>query len=289
MAFVPTLIEPIRRVALQNSIEPEALLAVVEIECGGRPFEADGITPGFLFERHVFFKQLAAWPAKQKAAIAQGLAIPKWSRATQYRDQGSSAGRAAVLDRARAVDAEAANRSCSWGIGQIMGLHAPALGYGSATAMVSQLMAGGVQAQIDCMLRFIKAKPGLVAKLNAHDWPGFAALYNGPAYALNDYDTRLANAHARWKLRNQATVPSPDAEDDIPLGRTPVQNAEPQNAWATPEGIATTVGAGTGTVGTLAAASKTEGPVGYALAFVIVAAFVVGAYFFLQRMKAHPA
>lgn len=290
MAFAAALETPVRRVAQQNGIEPEALLAVVEIECGGQPFEADGRTPRFLFERHVFYRELYKRARhKLQAAIDAGLAIQKWSRTTQYRDLGSSGGRQKVLAAARAIDAECANRSCSWGIGQVMGFHAEALGYGSASAMVSALTIGGLEAQVDCVLRFIRSKPGLIDKLNRHDWAGFALIYNGAGYAANDYDTRLAAAHARWKLKTSPVALPPDADLDIPLGRTPVQNAEAPSAWRTPEGIATAASAGTGVVTAGATvAQDPHSPLGYALAFVIVAAFCIGAYFFIKRMKAHP-
>lgn len=282
------LVEPVQRVAQRNGIEPAALLAVIEIECGGQPFEADGRTPRFLFERHVFYRELYKRARHRlQDAIDVGLAIPKWSRTTQYKDLGSSAGRQKVLSAARVIDAECANRACSWGIGQVMGFHAGGLGYGSATQMVSVLTNGGLDAQIDCVLRFIKSKPGLIGKLNDHDWAGFARIYNGAAYKENDYDTRLASAHARWKLKLSPTPPPPDAEEEIPLGRTPVQNAEPRNPWTTPEGVATGVSAGTG-VAAAAGSAKSDGPLAYALAAVIIMAAAVGMYFLIKRMKAHP-
>lgn len=288
MAFSLALEEPVKRTASRSGIEQAVLLAVVEVECGGRPFENDQRTPGFLFERHVFHRELKKRaPHKLQAAIDAGLAIPTWKRTTQYKDLGSSSGRMKVLAQARAIDEECANRSCSWGVGQVMGFHAEALGYGTATAMVGALIRGGLDAQIDCMLRFIKSKPGLIQKLNSHDWAAFARVYNGEAYEQNDYDTRLDAAHKRWQIKLSPVVLPPDAEEEIPLGRTPVQNAESRNPWTTPEGVATGVGAGTG-VATAVSGSKTDGPLGYALAFVIVAAFCVGAYFFIKRMRAHP-
>jgi hypothetical protein len=289
MAFSAALEQAVRRVAITNGIEPAALLAVAEIECGGTAFEPDQRTPRFLFERHVFFKRLKALaPHKLQDAVNAGLAHKDWRRTQQYKDLGSGAGRQRVLASARAIHEEAANQSCSWGVGQIMGFHAASLGYGSATMMVQTLITGGLDAQIDCFMRFIKTKPGLIAKLNEKDWAGFALAFNGPAYAANDYDTRLDSAHAKWTQREAPIVVAEVEDEEIPLGRTPVQNAEPRNPWTTPEGVATTIGAGTGAVGTVTAASKSEGPMAYALAFVIVASFAVGAFFFIKRMKAHP-
>lgn len=287
MAYAQSLIDAVKQVAAGRGIEPAALMAVVEVECGGEPFEADGRTPRFLFERHVFYKELASRPDLLKVAVDRGLAIPKWSRTTQYKDLGTSAGRQKVLGQARAIDVEAANRACSWGVGQIMGFHAAALGYGSATAMVAELTTGGLGAQIDCMVRFVQSK-GLIAKLNAHDWAGFATAYNGAAYKQNAYDTRLAAAYARWNTEWRGGAPATDVTDDIPLGRVPVQNAEPRNPWTTPEGVATGIGAATG-AGTALSGAKSDGPLGYALAFVIVAAFCIAAFFFIKRMRENPS
>jgi len=38
--------------AKANGIEPAALCALVEVETGGKLFEADGRTPQFLYERN---------------------------------------------------------------------------------------------------------------------------------------------------------------------------------------------------------------------------------------------
>lgn len=285
MAFPKSLIDAVIASAKQHKIEAAALLAVVEVECAGNPLEADQRTPRFLFERHIFHKEIKARaPDKLDRAIRAGLAIPKWSRTTQYKDQGSSAGRQRVLDAARVIDAECANRSCSWGIGQIMGFHAAALGYGTATAMVGALTNGGLRAQIDCVVRFLADKK-LIGKLNAHDWAGFAKSYNGLAYAQNDYDTRMAEAYARWVARSHQD--NPDDVEGVPLGRTPVQNAEPaSNPMLTPEAISVATSAGTGVV--TAATGAGNGPIGYALAAVIVVAALVAAYFFIQRMRRTP-
>jgi peptidoglycan hydrolase-like protein with peptidoglycan-binding domain len=47
------------------------------------------------------------------------------------------------------------------------------------------------------MARFIAAI-GADVHLRAHNWPAFAAAYNGPAYAQNSYDERLRAAHQKY-------------------------------------------------------------------------------------------
>jgi hypothetical protein len=155
---------------------PSALLAVVECETAGKPFEQDGSTPTLLFERHKFYSELKEHqPGKLKQAIAAGLAIPKWNKKTQYRDQGKSAGRLAVIAKAREIDDEVANRAASWGLGQTMGFNAERLKYLNAS-------------HLD---RFLIAK----------DFASFARGYNGAGYKLNNYDVRMRNADAQWARR----------------------------------------------------------------------------------------
>lgn len=190
-------------VARSGGIEPAAMLAVVEIESRGEPFEADGETPRFLFEKHVFLRQLRqrAPDSQLQRAIRQGLAVSRWSKAN-YAEQRTSEGRRQMLARAREIDVECANRSCSWGVGQVMGFNATSLGYASASEMVQQFgsSGGGFQAQVEGMLRFIK-KNGLEGWLESRDWTAFALRYNGPAQKQNGYDDKLRAAHRRWSTR----------------------------------------------------------------------------------------
>jgi hypothetical protein len=103
--FSQEIIDAIVAAAKAQNWPASALLAVVECETSGKPFEQDGHTPSLLFERHKFYSEMQEHePSKLKAAIAAGLAIPHWSRSTQYKDQGTSAGRLNVIAKARAID-----------------------------------------------------------------------------------------------------------------------------------------------------------------------------------------
>lgn len=250
MAFSPSVVSELRRVAAKSGIEAAALMAVVEVESDGVPVEpADGKTPRLLFERHVFYRELKnRAPKKLQQAVNEGLAIPKWSRATQYKDQGTSSGRLRVLERARGIDEDIANRSCSWGVGQTMGFLAEEQGFKNATEMVAFMVRGGVTAQVECMIREIK-KRGLVKKMNAHDWAGFARSYNGPGYAQNQYDVKMATAYRKWKakLGPQPLPPDVEQEDEdpivIPPSRVPDEKTIPKSktVWAVVLGIITSI------------------------------------------------
>jgi hypothetical protein len=76
--------------------------------------------------------------------------------------------------------------------------------------MLDFLDAGGVDAQIELMVRFIQ-RNGLAGFLDTGSWAAFAARYNGPGYRRNAYDTKLAAAFARWTSALAAQAPQPDA------------------------------------------------------------------------------
>lgn len=250
MAFSQSIIDGVSKIARQNGISPAALLAVVQVESNGSPYNAaDPTYPTFLFERHIFYRELARLdPGALPTAVSRGLANKGWQRQTQYLDQGTPAKRLALLAKAVAIHKEAAYRACSWGVGQIMGFNATAIGFPSAVRMVEFMQAGRQLAQIDCMVRFIKSK-GLVPKIAARDWRGFAAAYNGAGYAANQYDTKMAIAYRQWSdVLNPATpttVADVQPDDLPPLRMEPV----PEHLGKSEIANGTLVATGAGTVG----------------------------------------
>jgi hypothetical protein len=198
--FSQEIIDAIVQAAKAKGWPASALLAVVECETSGKPFEQDNHTPSLLFERHKFYSELTKHqPSKLKAAIMAGLAIPKWSRNTQYKDQGTSAGRLNVIAKARAIDEEVANRAASWGLGQTMGFNAESLHYPNATEMVDEL-SKGIAEQVDALVREISVNH-LDKFLVAKNFASFARGYNGAGYKQNNYDTRMKTADERWQRR----------------------------------------------------------------------------------------
>ena len=249
--FSDDVLKEVVAVAKDNGIETAALLAIVEVESAGRALEDAGKTPRLLFERHIFHRELRKRaPEKLARAVEVGLAIPKWNRAVQYKDQGTSRGRLAVLARARAIDSECANRSCSWGVGQTMGFLAEEMGFGSATEMVNSITGGGIPAQVAAMVREISNKK-LKDELNSHNWAGFARVYNGPGYAANQYDTKMAAAHSKWVIKfppdNEERVEE-EKIDIIPtrMAEPPKTMAESKTGWAAIIATITTIGTALG-------------------------------------------
>ncbi len=220
--------DKVRRIvdaAKRNGIEPAGLLAVVEVEANGSPFEMDGRTPKFLYERHVAWREAGKVSDGTLSDFKRaGLAIPKWSPTTQYKDQGNSAAKLALIARARAIDEEVANASASWGIGQSMGLNFKGLGFASATDFVHH-MEKGFDAQLGVLVAEVK-KRKLVGAINRRDWVTFARGYNGAGYEKNRYDVKLGNAYRSWSRKVDAVVEREEAPPEQSLTAAQVKTVQ---------------------------------------------------------------
>lgn len=179
--------------ASHADIEPAALLAVAEVESGGRALfpVADRKEPAIRFEGHYFDRRLSGRIREQ--ARQMGLASPDAGRVRNPKTQRE---RWVLLERAMSIHRQAALESTSWGLGQVMGAHWEWLSYQSIDELVSEARSG-IAGQVSLMLNFID-KAGLKVSLQAKDWRDFARRYNGPAFARNQYDSRMAAAYERW-------------------------------------------------------------------------------------------
>ena len=191
--FSPVVHNEIVELAASNNLEPAALLAIAAVESAGVPFWRVGgrDVPPMRFEGHYFYRLLKG--RVREKAVSLGLAHPRVGGVPNPR---SWLARYALLERAKAVDENAALMSCSWGLGQVMGAHYAALGYTSLQAMVAKAFEG-VTGQVDLMVRFID-KNGLRKFVNTKNWAAFAHAYNGPGYRKNRYDAKMASAYARY-------------------------------------------------------------------------------------------
>lgn len=191
-AALPMQPEDVATVAAEIGVEEAALRAVLAVESAGSGFDKAG-RPKALFERHHFFKHLKTKPVELDQAVAMGLAYPKWGEKPY--PKGSDAVYAEIA-AAYDIDADAALLSTSWGLGQVMGSNFRMVGCASVDQMVKQAMDAEVS-QLRHMAGFIKTS-GLLPKMQALDWAGFAKGYNGPGYAKNQYDVKLAAAYTKF-------------------------------------------------------------------------------------------
>ncbi|MCD2184198.1 N-acetylmuramidase domain-containing protein [Rhizobium sp. GN54] len=178
------------RLAASHGIEEAKIRAVNEVEAAGSGFYASGAVK-CLYEPHIAWKMTSG--KVRDALAAEGLAYAKW-KAGAY--PATSFVRIDLCTKI--AGAEVAALSTSWGLGQIMGFNHEACSYPTAVAMVKDFALSEAN-QLEGMIRFIKANPAMFAALQRGDWAGFASRYNGPGYAANNYDSKLAAAYARHK------------------------------------------------------------------------------------------
>jgi hypothetical protein len=172
-----------------------AIRAFAEVESRGAGFLMDD-RPVILFERHVFRRQL----------IAQGTNLATVTDLEQARPDicnktpGGYGSKTAEWDRlaeAIKINRVAALESASFGMFQIMGFNWKRCGYASVQDLVNAMFKSSA-AHLNSFVRFIQSDAKLLKALQAQDWPTCARLYNGANYAINSYDTKLAEAFARY-------------------------------------------------------------------------------------------
>lgn len=178
--------EDYERVAERLACEVAAIRAVAEVESGGRSgFLPDG-RPKILFESRWFHKLTNGAFDQQHPDLSTAV----WVR--NYR------GGAAEYDRLRAaiaLDREAALKSASWGMFQILGVNHAVVGFDNVEAFVkAQLESEG--RQLDAFVGFVISNK-LDDELRDKRWADFARVYNGPGFAENKYDRKMADAYAR--------------------------------------------------------------------------------------------
>jgi hypothetical protein len=163
------------------------VLAVETVGCGFLPDRR----PLILLERHKFWKWTGgglnfAPKLKDNRDICDPIAGGYGAAGAHQHHR---------LARAMALDEIAALKSCSWGIGQVMGENFRIAGCSSVEAMVEESKASEDD-QLRHLTGYVESCK-ISAALRAHDWKAFARGYNGPGYAKNQYDTKLAAAHAK--------------------------------------------------------------------------------------------
>jgi hypothetical protein len=174
-------------IATQLGCEPAVVLAVAEVESGGRHDLPDG-RPQILFEAHWFSKLTKG----KYDASHPGISSPVWDRSL-YKGGAAEYGR---LNAAIALDAEAALQSASWGLFQIMGFNHKAAGFERVTDFVN-FIKGPDDSDMEAFCNFVKANPKILKAMQEKDWKTFALHYNGPG-AVASYSAKMADAYAKF-------------------------------------------------------------------------------------------
>lgn len=174
--------------------ETAALKAVQKVETGGKGGFFAPDKPAILFEGHIFWSQLKkkGIAPESHAAGNEQILYPKWERG-HYK---GGIGEYDRLEQARKIDRDAADASASWGMFKVMGFDYVACGENSVRSFVNAMCESELK-QLLLFARFIK-QAGMLPALQAKDWAEFAKCYNGPAYAKNNYDKKLAEAYKKY-------------------------------------------------------------------------------------------
>jgi N-acetylmuramidase len=185
-AGAPATREGILAILETLNVKLPQLLAVVTVETSGCGCFADR-RPAILFERHIFSQQTHGKFDAEHPDISNRIPGGYSHGAAEY----DRLAKAAQLDRTAAME------SASWGLGQVMGFNFEKAGYQSVEAMVTKSMESEDE-QLRAMANFLKATR-LDRPLAAQDWTSFARGYNGPDFARNLYDAKLAAAFQRYQ------------------------------------------------------------------------------------------
>jgi hypothetical protein len=178
--------EGVDRVCGTLGVTDAEVWAILTVETNGFGFLKDR-RPRILFERHKFH------------GFTNGIHDGGNPDVSDSKPGGyvGEEGEYIRLEKAMALDREAALQSASWGIGQVMGYHFKAAGYPTVEEMVAD-MVEDENSQLLAMANFIVAS-GLSGALQRCNWTAFARGYNGKNFKKNEYDTRLAAAHAKYR------------------------------------------------------------------------------------------
>ena len=173
-----------RASAKRLGVETRAIKAVVAVESGKSGFHLG--KPLILPEPHLFSR---ATKGRFDASHPQ-YSYPKWDR-TKY--PKTQAERYEQLSRMIGLDVDAGFASASYGRFQIIGQNHKACGYNDPMQH-ALAHACDEEAQLVAFEQFV-INTGLLSALRRKDWAAFAKGYNGPAYAKNKYDQRMAAAY----------------------------------------------------------------------------------------------
>lgn len=181
----PLEAEDLEQAAANLGCGAAELWAVAAVESHGVGFDAERL-PTVLYERH-FFSRLTHGAYDAQAPIVSN---PRWGGYGPALAEWERIGEAAQLDY------DAALKSAAWGLGQVMGAQAEALGYPGVRAFVARMRRSEAE-QLDALVRYIETS-GLARRLRNRDWSGFARIFYGPSAPQDRYDRRLAEAYRRF-------------------------------------------------------------------------------------------
>ena len=171
---------------LGPNVSPLIIHAFAKVESGGKSgFGSDG-RPIIAFEGHRFRYYTdgkydedhpdISYKYKEKAG-------EEWKKNNKNQKTAW-----AVLETAAALDHDAALKSCSWGMFQVMGSNYESCGYDSVDDFVNA-MKSGQKGHLEAFVGYCLTTAGMTSALEKKNYVKMASLYNGKDYG--DYDKRI--------------------------------------------------------------------------------------------------
>lgn len=182
-----------------HNIELAIVKAVNLVESNGKGFLLDG-RPKILFEGHVFWRELEKRNINCETYVNANTANILFKKYTRKYYVGG-AGEYDRLEKAIHLNpdkkfADAANCAASWGLFQIMGFNAVAIGYKNIDEFVQKMNLNEGE-HLKAFGLFLQ-KNNLITTLRNKKWAEFALKYNGEDYKINKYDEKLKSAYTKF-------------------------------------------------------------------------------------------
>lgn len=177
-------------------VEVSAIMAVAQVEAGGRKGFANGF-PIVRYELHVFHRLTNGVYYKTHPHLSQ----PTFAKGNPYHtgkqiDEWRFIHAAMLLqDGAGRRRYSEAWQSTSWGMFQIMGFNYKLVGWTSVESFVADMFKSE-ENHLKAFIGFCQ-KNDLVKYIKDSKWEDFAFRYNGPSYKVNKYHEKMEQAYKK--------------------------------------------------------------------------------------------
>ena len=172
----------INELAVENGYEFRVLKSIIQVESGQHGFDAVTGKIIIQFEPAWFRRLYKDWAAHTLHTTWQSNKV------------GNQAAEWIAFNSAFAINAEAAMKSTSIGMMQLMGFHYAETGY-KTVGDLWDFAKESERNQVLLALKWIKTVRPLHLAIKNKDWPKIAYYYNGKNYQAFHYDTRLLSAY----------------------------------------------------------------------------------------------
>ena len=196
-AAPPTLTEAdFEAAATRLGVDVAAIMAVAQIEAGGRQGFAADRRPIVRYELHIFHGRTRGSYHRSHPHLSQPnlAAGDPFHRGGQPNEWSLIHGAMILRDGAnrRASDAW---QSSSWGMFQVMGFNHAAVGWSNINDFVRDMFTSE-EHHLNAFTGYCTTNH-LIRHIQRQDWTAFARGYNGPHFARHDYHIKIGAAYNR--------------------------------------------------------------------------------------------